>query len=127
MKLFSAFDDFMNETLARIPSNFGRLRFIAEMRSEGRYVHWGMCKTYGDQNAQAAMAEAHSETFEQSLTTPVPDLAAEDEAGDAATLDADTRPAIPAQRRGGTERHFRWVLKVTGLLKHSAGQSNPGA
>jgi hypothetical protein len=127
MKLFSAFEDFVIQTLASFPSKFGKLRFIAEMRSEGKYQHWGLSKTYGDENAQKAIAEAHSDAFEKSLTTPVPVLTAEDSAGDAEKLSADTVSAVPGDLRGTTERHFRWVLKVVELLKHSSGRSSPDA
>ena len=127
MKLFSAFEDFKNETLAGIPSKFGRLRFLAEMRKDGKYQHWGMSKMHGDEAAQNAIAEAHSETFEQSLTIPIPALLAEDSAGDAARLSADIPPAVPCELRGGTVRHFRWILRVAELLKRFPRPSNPGA
>jgi hypothetical protein len=129
MRLFGALEDFVNETLAQFPSKLGKLRFISEMRKEGRYKHWGLSKSYGDDVAQQAIAEAHSDTFEKALTTPVPLLADEDETQELEPLDSKMNPeaALPENLRGGTKRHFRWVLKVVDLLHRSHQRPNPGA
>jgi hypothetical protein len=129
MKLIGALEDFVNETLAQFPSKLGKLRFISEMRQEGRYKHWGLSKRYGDDVAQRAIAEAHSDTFESTLTTPVPELANEEGTRDSELLDSkmNTEAALPADLRGGTKRHFSWILKVVDLLQRSHPPSNPGA
>jgi hypothetical protein len=129
MKLFSALEDFVNETLAHFQSRLGKLRFISEMRKDGEYQHWGLSKSYGEAAAQKAIAEAHSDVFEKALTTPVPELAEEDNIQDPNSVDLSLDPAVavPTDRRGGTERHFRWVLKVVGLLHRSSQRPNPDA
>lgn len=129
MKLLGALDDFVNETLAQIPSRLGKLRFIAEMRNHGRYEHWGMSRTYGDDIAQRAMAEAHADVFEKALTTPVPTLAEED-----ANPGQESKPllmyledGLPSDLRGSTQRHFKWILRVVELLHRSSQRPNPNA
>lgn len=129
MKLFGALEDFVSETLAQFPSRLGKLRFISEMRNHGRYEHWGMSRMYGDDVAQRAMAEAHADVFEKSLTTPVPHLAEEDKVteSESAPLLGHPEDGVPSDLRGGTKRHFRWVLKVVELLHRSPQPPNPTA
>jgi len=129
MKLFGALEDFVNETLAQLPSSLGKLRFISEMRKDNRYEHWGLSKTYGEEAAQQAIAEAHADTFEHTLTTPVPTLAEEAHTTDTEPPVPFLNPdaVLPSDLRGGTERHFKWILKVVDLLHHSHRRPNPGA
>jgi hypothetical protein len=129
MKLFGALEDFVNETLAQFPSRLAKLRFISEMRNKTGYEHWGLSKTYGHDAAQKAVAEAHSDIFEKALTTPVPQLTEEDKApnSELPNLEMNADAALPEDLRGGTKRHFMWVLKVVELLHRSHQRSNPGA
>jgi hypothetical protein len=129
MKLFSAVEDFVNETLASIPSKLGRLRFIAAMNKNGSYKHWGMSKRHGADEAQKAISEAHSDSFEKVLTSPVPNLALEEHE----TAEYSGRPeielasALPSDLRGGTRRHLKWILRVVGLLSRDSKTMNPDA
>lgn len=129
MKLFGALEDFVSETLAQFPSRLGKLRFIAEMRNHGRYEHWGMSRTYGDDVAQRAMAEAHADVFEKALTTPVPTLAEEDNSPpqESKPLLIHLENGSPSDLRGGTERHFKWIWRVVELLHRSSQRPNPNA
>lgn len=129
MKLFGALEDFVNETLAQIPGRLKRLGFVAEMHQGGRYQHWGLSKTYGDDVAQRAIAEAHSDSFEKVLTTPVSQLAEEDRMADSESpgFKKNSDAALPEDMRGGTKRHFRWILRVVDLLHRSPQRRNPGA
>lgn len=129
MKLFGALESFVNETLGQIPGRLGKLRFIAEMRNKDHYEYWGMSKMYGDEVTQRAIAEAHADEFEKTLTTPVPELADEVDSSESSlpTLPLRLDSAVPSDLRGGTKRHFRWVLKVVELLHHSPQPPNRGA
>jgi hypothetical protein len=129
MKLFGPLEDFVNETLAQFPSRLGKLRFIAEMRNHGRYEHWGMSRTYGDDLAQRAMAEAHADEFEKVLTTPVPTLAEEENnpVQESKPLLMHPEDGVPCDLRGGTRRHFKWILRVVELLHRSSHRPNPNA
>jgi hypothetical protein len=74
--------DFSVTTLAAIPSQFGRLIYIASLRdlSSGRYEHAGLTALYRAEAVQQALAKCHEEVFERILETPLalqdPDLKA---------------------------------------------------
>lgn len=126
MKLLSAYEDFVKGTLSKIPNALDRLRFIAEMRRDGRYEHWGLAKTYGREAAQEGVSEAHSDTFEEVLATPVPNLENPDES----TTEKQVEHAsdmLPADPRGGSRRHLNWILRVVSLLRQSRPASSRDA
>ena len=129
MKLFSAVEDFVNESLASIPSQLGRLRFIAAMNKNGIYKHWGMSKRHGADEAQKAISEAHSDSFEKVLTSPVPNLVSEDReiAASSGSQEVELASALPSDLRGGTPRHLKWILRVVGLLNRDSMKKNRDA
>ena len=126
MRLLGAFEDFVSTTLARIPNRLQRLHFIAAMRGEDGYQHWGMAKTYGKDAAQSAIGDAHSEAFEEVLKTPVQQLS--DGKTEEFPPHPEERKLLPPDMRGGTRRHLSWVLRVADLLARSQqGPRNPDA
>lgn len=126
MKLLGAFEDFVGNTLTRMPNTLRRLQFIAGMRSAEGYEHWGMSKVYGRDAAQRAIGEAHANTFEQVLTTPIPRLA-EGELEEAARDLANGDTMLPSDLRGGSKRHLSWILKAVYLLRRSPQGTNRAA
>jgi hypothetical protein len=127
MKLLSAYEDFVSRTLSKIPNALDRLRFIADMRKEGQYEHWGLTKEYGRDAAQSGIGEAHADSFETVLTTPIPELEASEKAPTAETGQTDISKMLPSDLRGGTKKHFSWIVKVISMLNQTRRASNRDA
>lgn len=127
MKLLSAYEDFVRGTLSKIPNALDRLRFVAEMRRAGQYEHWGLSKTHGREAAERGIGEAHADTFEEVLSTPVPNLENSVEATPEPPRGDDLSRMLPMDLRGGTKRHLNWIVKVIWLLGRSRRDSSPGA
>lgn len=53
------------QTLAQIPSLFGRLMYLKSLRDtvDGRYRHHGLAARFGEEEAHEALQESHEETF----------------------------------------------------------------
>ncbi len=92
------------------------------MRGENGYQHWGMSKTYGKDAAESAIGDAHSQTFEEVLTTPVQDLSLGEVEDHSPQPEKDSM--LPPNMRGGTRRHLNWVLRVADLLARSRQHPN---
>ena len=65
--------DFTTTTLAAIPSEFGRLLYVASLRdlSSGRYDHAGLTAMYPREAVQEAIEVCHEELFSRILETPL--------------------------------------------------------
>jgi hypothetical protein len=60
MTLKSAYEDLRQRTVERIPGTWGRLKYVAGLRSsEGDYAHWGLERVHGTAAAQDAFREVH--------------------------------------------------------------------
>jgi hypothetical protein len=57
-------------TLAQIPSVFGRLVYISSLRNpnNGRYEHHGLALLFGEEDANRALKKSHSQAFAEWLT-----------------------------------------------------------
>jgi len=113
-------DDFFERTLARIPGVLGKLGYVAELRENGRYVHWGLERIYGEEGMQRAVTEVHRGLFLQVLRTPLRRLL-EDATRAAAAQSTDVRQyletvlrdphsLVPVNLGGGSEAHFNSVV-----------------
>lgn len=77
MTLLAIKDDFVLRTLANVPGMWGKLLYVAELRENDKYVHWGLARIYGEEATQLALLEVHRELFLQVLRTPLRQLAAD--------------------------------------------------
>lgn len=128
MKLGSTFDDFLR-SLGALPNLWDKIAFLASLRAEGGgYEHWGMAHVYGQREADAAIAKAHTETFVQLLTTSIQQLGAEAaiaEAEPSANLISQragfktVSNLIPGDLAGGEPRHLQLILRTVSLLARS--------
>lgn len=116
MKILSALEDFVGSTLSSLPNKTARLQFVSKMKTPEGYVHWGLAKLYGKDAAQSAVAEAHSQIFEEVLTTPINELAETEFPLPEQPLE-DTENLLPENLRGGSQRHLKWTLRVLHLLR----------
>lgn len=120
MTLLAIKDDFFERTLSKIPGLFGKLDYVAELREQGRYVHWGLERIYGEKGLQRTMAEVHRGLFLQVLRTPLRQLL-EDVTRSAAEQRSDVRQYLQALMRtrhslaapnlgGASDAHFNSIV-----------------
>jgi len=65
--------DVWERTLAKIPSLFGKIVYLASLRNEntGKYQHFGLSQAYSDEAADLVLRESHEESFHKWLTFPL--------------------------------------------------------
>ncbi len=65
----SAAAELWRNTLAQIPSLFGRLVYLASLRDQntGRYEHHGLAQLFGEEVTDEALRESHAATFQDWL------------------------------------------------------------
>jgi hypothetical protein len=66
-------EDFAEATLARIPTAFGRLTYLASLRdlATNIYEHAGLAAVYPPEAVRQALEQCHEEMFERILETPL--------------------------------------------------------
>ena len=74
MRLLSPIDDFLSNTLSSLGSLLDRLEYVAGLRSSGKYEHWGLSRTYGDQASQEMIEEVHRFNYLETLRSPLKTL-----------------------------------------------------
>jgi hypothetical protein len=125
MALLNANEDFVTRSLGALGNVWERLAYVAGLRnSGGRYEHWGMSQTYGRNTAQKAMAEAHSELFQQTLSTPLRDL---QEPFSRAIRPAAKENYVPEDTKGCCPEHMEYVVEALTALSLQAAQNVPQA
>ena len=65
--------DVWKRTLDRIPSQFGKLVYLAELRNDnsGKYQHFGLAQLYGEDEANRVLRASHESVFGEWLTYPL--------------------------------------------------------
>jgi hypothetical protein len=125
-------DDFAR-SLDALPNTIDKLNYVSGLRQpNGDYFHWGMSRSHGDETANVTIAQAHSDLFGLTLKTPLRwlweevDTAAlrtqNNEENEWGGLPGPAEKLIPADLKGGSERHFRSVLLALSLLAASQEQ-----
>jgi|SRR5262249_55063646 len=134
----SPFEDFMKRTMSILQGVWSKLNYMRELRSpEGKYEHWGLAATHGEQAANKMLADVHSELYLQVLRTPVRELfeqlelSAEDAECSptqlAEQLHKNRKRITPEDLRGGAPEHLRSVLLIHELLsKYGKQKSDEG-
>lgn len=68
----NAVEDFKKYTLRSMPTLVEKLAYVSSLqREEGRYVHWGLSRIFGDQRAQKAIRAVHSELALEMARAPI--------------------------------------------------------
>lgn len=71
MTLKSALQDVKETTLAAVAGLLGKLAYLASLRAQGRYEHWGMAFVHGQESSERALKTAHAEVVAKVLRTPL--------------------------------------------------------
>ncbi len=125
MRLLSPIDDFLTNTLSALGSLLDRLEYVAGLWSDGKYRHWGLARTYGEDAANEVIEEVHRFNYLETLRSPLKSLTDEVSRGAAQKgVDeesymqdlSETSPKLaPAKPTGGSIKHLESVLVA--LLK----------
>jgi hypothetical protein len=69
----SATADLFKNTLARIPTVFGRLAYLASLRdsNSGVYRHHGLASIFGRDESRKALSQSHQAVFQEWLNLPL--------------------------------------------------------
>ena len=127
MKHSTAEQDLVQGTLARLVTDFSRLAYLAGLRTEDGYGHWGLARVHGGASTADAIGRAHTEVFLQVLETSVRDTLAElrrvaalEQQDVPSYLDrvvsAGSRGLAPRDLGGGSAKHLEWLLFVLSKL-----------
>ncbi len=67
--LRTAIEDLRFHTLSAIPSMFGKLVYVSNLRSieTGSYQHYGLAVVFGEKDAENALELSHQELFQEWL------------------------------------------------------------
>lgn len=77
MRLLDGYTDFVDRTLSKVPGVLGKACFLTEIRTETRYLHWGMEQSYGETFATEVLRQIDLEQNQNLLRTPMDRLWAE--------------------------------------------------
>lgn len=116
MRLNSALEDFEGHTLAVLPDVMQRLAYVWSLRGEdGRFRHWGMEATYGEEKSTAAIQDAFYNLLLGMVRTPfiqlVPMLASSKIAGAIEEI-LEGMGKVPKAGQELRHRHFVFVLET---------------
>ena len=128
MTLLSAEEDFDVRSLAVFDSPLAKLAYCAELRTaSGRYQHWGLARSHGEEAADAAIARAHGSVFLEVLRSPIRTLIVQERQAAAragsqllevlAGLRRNIARLLPTQLAGGTRQHLSSVLAALWTLE----------
>ncbi len=128
MTLKSAYDDLRQRTVEKIPGTWGKLKYVAGLRSSsGGYAHWGFERAHGSAAAQGAFAEVHKMLVKTVLRTRLralrEDLKQACEAdlispvSYASKLNASLNQLLPSGCPKESELHLLSVLETLSILE----------
>ncbi len=124
MTISSAYEDFSARTLSALTGAWQRLQYLAELRApDGRYRHWGMARTFGDDAAQRTLAQVHTELFLEILRMPLRRLAGEYSAAELAQWSS----YLPENLEGGVPEHLSSIVSALAALAAARRPSPPPA
>ncbi len=134
MTLLSASEDFSKRTLAHLSGALPRLHYIAGLRDgNGRYRHWGLARTYGEQVAHETAVLAHFEALTDVLRSSLPRLYAEVVRWDVATAAGAERclaellqslpRLLPSNASATSRRHLNSILLALHALARARANS----
>jgi hypothetical protein len=76
--LLKVAEDFRKYTLQALPTVLEKLAYISSLQnSEGRYIHWGLSKIFGDHKVQKAIKGVHSDLALELIRVPIRNLCQE--------------------------------------------------
>ncbi len=121
MPLLSAYEDFVNRTLAAVQGTWAKLTFVAELKGQSsEYQHWGLEYTHGSDRAKQAMQQAHTEILERVLQTPLARLEEDAKAAKPSDLvESAAERLLPLDADRSSKEHLRYVLMALSFLAES--------
>lgn len=131
----SAYDDLLQTTLGRVAGLWGKLSYLAGLRSaEGGYKHWGFERVHGPATAQDTFAQAHQSLIGKTLRSRLKllrdDLAQSSGAAGVSPASYVSRlteglhQLLPSGCPKRTELHLVSILKTLSIL---AVRRQPGS
>jgi hypothetical protein len=137
MPLFSANRDFL-KSLDAVPGLWNKLHYLAKLRQDESYEHWGLIKIHGVDAATDAMQAVHRVLVTETLRRTIPELVGDlsrfrQEQGEeslqlVSELVARGSLSLPPGTAQASTQHFSYVMSVvSALLKARSLSSHPGA
>lgn len=135
MPLLSPEEDFAQRTLAHLGGALPRLHYVAGLRdASGRYRHWGLARSFGEDAANQTAAIAHERILCEVLRKPLSSLYSELQQWDVATaagadrclaeMVRSTRRLLPSAASPASEQHLSSILVALYALAR-ARRANP--
>jgi len=125
MPLRTANRDFL-KSLNAVPGLWNKLHYLAKLRQETTYEHWGLIKIYGEAAAIEAIEEVHRILVIEALRRSIPELVGDldrfcVEQGDEplrliAELVARGELSLPPGISKTPSKHFNYVMSVVSSL-----------
>ena len=135
MSLKSAIQDIKETTLSAVSGWLGKLAYLASLRGDGRYHHWGMESVHGAESSERALRQAHTEVVSRILRTPLSvmeeDLKESSQSSGIAGFDyvegmrGKLDNLLPEGRRNSpTSTHLNSVLVALSSLEKNRGRAS---
>ena len=135
MTLHSALEDLQETTLRAFVGCLNKLEYLAGLRKDGGYEHWGLSRVYGDLAARKALARAHRSLLSKVLAMPIRKLAEDaKQSSKVAGVPTDayverlanaSPDLLPQGPGAGSARHLSSVLHaLSSLLKTPREDAN---
>jgi len=125
MPLLTANRDFLR-TLDAVPGLWNKLHYLAKLREEASYEHWGLIKIHGEAAATEAIEGVHQILVAETLRRSIPELVEElhrfsEEQGEEplrliAELILRGALSLPPGTSRTPSKHFSYVVSVVSSL-----------